>query len=75
MLGATLADFGRVILPSIAPALLTGFALAFARGTRRVRLGGVHLRQHARPDRDRAAADRHASWSSTTTPAPRPSPW
>ena len=33
-LGATrLQTFSRVILPSIAPALATGFALAFARGT------------------------------------------
>ncbi len=32
-LGATrLAVFGRVLLPEIAPALMTGFALAFARG-------------------------------------------
>lgn len=32
-LGATRAQtFGRVILPAISPALLTGFALAFARG-------------------------------------------
>ena len=41
------------------PALVTGFALAFARGARRVRLGRLHLRQHADADRDRAAADRH----------------
>ena len=33
--------------PRSLPALLTGFALAFARAHRRVRLGGLHLRQHA----------------------------
>ena len=41
------------------PALLTGFALAFARARRRVRLGDLHRRQHADGLRDRAAADRH----------------
>jgi sulfate transport system permease protein len=47
-LGATrLQTFSRVVLPSIAPALATGFALAFARG--------------AGEYGDRAAADRHAA--------------
>ena len=50
--------FVRVILPMLMPALLTGFALALARGGRRVRLGDLHRRQPARGQRDRAAADR-----------------
>ena len=41
------------------PALLTGFALALARGGRRVRVGDLHRRQPALPDRDRAPPDRH----------------
>ena len=38
---------------------------------RRVRLGRLHLRQHAAQDGDRAAADHDASWSSSTTPGRR----
>ena len=33
------------MLPELAPALLTGFALAFARARRRIRLGHLHRRQ------------------------------
>ena len=36
-----------MLLPPLAPALLTGFALAFARARRRIRLGDLHRRQHA----------------------------
>ena len=50
---------GRVMLPALAPALLTGVGLAFARARRRIRLGDLHRRQHADEVRDRAAADRH----------------
>ena len=41
---------------------------------RRVRLGHLHRRQHAVPDRDRAAADRHPARRSSTTRARPPSP-
>ena len=42
-LGATRRQtFVRVIFPAILPALLTGFALAFARAARGIRLGRVH---------------------------------
>ena len=50
--------FRRVILPTIAPALITGFALAVRPRARRVRLGRLRLGQHAVQDRDRAGADR-----------------
>ena len=50
--------FRRVILPALLPALLTGFALAFARGAGRIRLGDLHRRQHADDVGNRAAADR-----------------
>ncbi len=52
-LGASrLQTFGRVILPAILPALLTGFAMSFV-----VRIGGLHLRQHADGVRDCPADD------------------
>ena len=51
--------FRRIILPTVLPALATGFTLAFARARRRVRLGDLHRRQPADEDRDHAAADRH----------------
>ena len=51
--------FRRVMLPAIFPAALTGFAMAFARARRRIRLGGIHLRQHADANRDHAAVDHH----------------
>ena len=54
-----LQTFLRVVLPAILPALLTGVALAFARGRGRIRLGHLHRRQHADGLRDRPAADRH----------------
>ena len=58
-LGATrLQTFVRVIFPTILPALLTGFALAFARAGR-IRLRDLHFRQPAHENGDHAAADRH----------------
>ena len=51
--------FRRIILPTVLPALLTGFTLAFARARGRVRLGDLHRRQPADEDRDHPAADRH----------------
>jgi len=42
-----------VVFPTVAPALLTGFALAFRPGRRRVRIGGLHFGQHAHEDGDR----------------------
>jgi sulfate transport system permease protein len=57
-LGASAADLLQVILPTLAPALLTGFAgLRPRRG--RVRLGDLHRRQHADGLGDHAAADHH----------------
>lgn len=50
--------FRRVVLPAVLPALLTGFALAFARA-RRIRLGDLHRRQRADEIRDHVAADHH----------------
>jgi len=44
----------RVLLPAIAPAWLTGTALAFARALGEYGLGRLHLREHAAADRDRA---------------------
>ena len=49
----------RVILPALAPALLTGVRAGLRPRRRRVRLGDLHRRQHADRVRDRAAADRH----------------
>jgi len=43
--------FWRVIFPMLTPALLTGFALAFARALGELRLGRFHLQQH--PDEKR----------------------
>ena len=51
--------FRRIILPTVLPALATGFTMAFARARRRVRLGDLHRRQPADEDRDHAAPDRH----------------
>jgi sulfate transport system permease protein len=48
--------FVKVIFPAIFPALLTGFALAFAR-RRRVRFGHLHRRQPAAGFRNHAPAD------------------
>ena len=61
----------RVILPSLFPALLTGFALAFARALGEY--GSVIFIAGNMPMKsgDHAAADHHASSSSTTTRAPR----
>jgi len=39
--------FAQVIFPTVFPALLTGFALGLCACHRRIRLGGVHRRQHA----------------------------
>jgi sulfate transport system permease protein len=56
-LGATRwQTFSKVIFPSIAPALLTGFAMAFARAIGEY--GSVIFRQHAHGVRDHAA-DHH----------------
>ena len=49
----------RVIFPTLLPAVLTGFALAFASRARRVRVRHLHRRQHADEDRDRAAPHHH----------------
>ena len=51
--------FSRVVLPTIFPAALAGFAMAFARAHRGIRLGRIHRRQHADENRDYAAADHH----------------
>ena len=51
--------FTRVIFPIILPSVLTGFALAFARGGRRVRLDYFHRRQHADGLGNNAAFDPH----------------
>ena len=57
-LGASpLQTFWRVVLPSIVPALLTGFALAFAR--RRIWFRHLHRRQPADGIRDHAAVHHH----------------
>ncbi len=59
-LGASRATvLPRIILPYLFPAWLTGFALCVRAGGRRVRLGRVHLGQHADADGDLAAADHH----------------
>jgi hypothetical protein len=49
----------RVIFPTVLPALLTGTAMAFAGRPGRIRLGGLHLRQHADENRDHPAAHHH----------------
>ena len=49
----------RVVLPTLLPALITGFALAFARARRRIRLGDLHRRQHADGVGDHAAHHHH----------------
>ena len=48
-----------MILPTILPALLTGFALAFARAVGEYGSVVFICRQHADEDRDHAAADHH----------------
>ena len=51
--------FRRIILPTVLPALATGFTHGVRARGRRVRLGDLHRRQPADEDRDHAAADRH----------------
>ena len=48
----------RIVLPALAPALLSGFAMAFRPGSGRVRLGDLHRREHARRFGDCSAGDR-----------------
>ena len=55
----SLQTFWRVILPAVLPALLDRLRAVVRPGARRIRLGGVHLRQHADEDRDHVAADHH----------------
>ena len=56
-LGATRAQtFRRVILPALRPAIVTGFALAFARALGEYGSVVFIVREHADEDRDRAAA-------------------
>ena len=50
--------FRRVILPALLPALLTGFALSFARALGEYGSVVFHLRQFSDADRNRIAADR-----------------
>src|SRR5476649_2279894 len=50
--------FSRVVLPTITPSLMTGFALAFARA-RRIRLGHLHRRQYADGVGNHAAVHHH----------------
>ena len=49
----------RVLLPGLAPAIITGFCAGLRARRRRIRLGHLHRRQPAVHVRDRAAADRH----------------
>ena len=49
--------FYRVLLPAIGPGAAHGLCARLCPRGGRVRLGGLHLRQHADEDRDRAAAD------------------
>ena len=59
-LGATrLQTLARVVLPSLAPAMLTGVRARVRAGRRRIWLGDLHRRQPALRVRDRAAADHH----------------
>ncbi len=58
-LGATrLQTFFRVLLPSLVPALTTGFAPHVRPLAGRIRFGRLRLRQHHVQDGDRAGADR-----------------
>ena len=65
--------FRRIIVPTVLPALLTGFTLAFARAVGEYGSVDLHRRQHADEDRDHAAAHRDPPRGISTTPAPRPS--
>ena len=66
--------FHRVILPYLLPALLTGFALAFARAVGEY--GSVIFIAGNMPFISEIAPLMISpSWSNTTTPARRPSPW
>ena len=47
--------FSRVVLPALAPGLADRLRAGVRPGARRVRLGGLHLRQHAVEDRDHPA--------------------
>jgi sulfate transport system permease protein len=65
----------RVMLPTLYPAWLTGFAMAFARAVGEY--GSVIFMAGNLPgkSRNRAAADRHQAGSSSIMPGRRPSPW
>ena len=64
----------RVMLPTLMPAILTGFALALRPRRRRIRLGDLHRRQHALRLGDRAAAHRHQARGVQLSAGRRPSP-
>ena len=51
--------FRRVLLPAVAPGADHRLRAGVRARRRRVRLGGVHLGEHADEDRDRPAPDRH----------------
>jgi sulfate transport system permease protein len=68
-----LQTFRRVIVPAIAPALLTGFALAFARGVGEY--GSVIFIAGNMPGKTEIAPLLIVTnWNSTTTPARPRSP-
>ncbi len=74
-LGASrLQTFWRVLLPTLLPATVTGFALAFARGIGEY--GSVVFVSGNMPFKtgDRAGAGGRPRWSRSTTPTPPPSP-
>ena len=50
--------FRRVVFPMFVPALITGFALAFARGHRGVRVGDLHFRKPSLQNGNPPAAHR-----------------
>ncbi len=61
VLGASrLRTFVAVTLPTVLPAVLGGFTMAFARALGEYGSGGLHLGQRTAPHRGAAAAHRHA---------------
>ena len=67
--------FRRVILPALGAGARRGRVALVRARDRRVRLGGVHLGQHAGAHRDRAAADHGQAGAVRLRAARRRSPW
>ena len=69
---APLTVLRRIVLPSLAPAIISGVALSFARARRRVRLARADHRQPAVQDRGRARSTSSGRSRTKTSRRPRP---